>query len=217
MRPDPMHPYRQDTVAIRPSTLYFGTPVALVTTVDSDGSANITPMSSAWALGRRLVLGLSGASQGCVNLLGSGEAVVNLPDSSLWPAIERMARTTGRDPVPAYKQELGYRHEADKFELAGLTRTPSRHVAPPRIVECPMQLETRLVHSRRTTADPGDDASDPGFFVLEVQVLEVHAHPAIVLEGTHRIDTRRWSPLLYVFRHYFGTGDDLGRNFRADA
>jgi len=211
-----MHRDPEPAIAIRPSTLYFGTPVALITTLDERGSANITPMSSAWALGYRLVLGLSGAGQGCANLLRSGQAVVNLPDPPLWPAIERIARTTGRDPVPAYKQAMGYRHEADKFGLAGLTRAPSRRVAPPRIGECPLQLETRLVHSRRTAPEPGDDEDDPGFFVIEVEVLEVHAHPAIVLADSARIDTDHWSPLLYVFRHYFGTGDRLGRNFRAE-
>jgi hypothetical protein len=44
----------------------------------------------------------------------------------------------------------------------------------------------------------------------------VHAHAEIVLEGTQHVDTARWGPLLYVFRHYFGTGDRLGRNFRAE-
>jgi len=33
--------------------LYFGTPVALITTVNPDGSSNISPISSAWALGDR--------------------------------------------------------------------------------------------------------------------------------------------------------------------
>ena len=208
---------RHDAITLRPSVLYFGTPVALVTTLDERGAANITPMSSAWALGDRLVLGLSAQSQGCVNLLRGGEAVVNLPDPTLHAAIERIAATTGRDPVPAYKQALGYRHEADKFALGGFTRATSRAVAPPRIAECPLQLETRLLHARRSTPAAGEDADDdPGFVVLELDVVHVHAHKDIVHDGTQHIDTTRWSPLLYVFRHYFGTGERHGRNFRAE-
>lgn len=207
-------PYdRNDCLDIRPSILYFGTPVALITTLDEQGMANITPMSSVWALGDRLVLGLSGESQGCINLVRSGEATVNLPDPSLHAAIEKIARTTGRHPVPSYKEAIGYRHEADKFGLAGFTRVPAHGIAPPRIGECPIQFETRLLHAR--TATVGRD-EDPGFFVIELEVLEVHAHAAIVLEGTQHVDTARWSPLLYVFRHYFGTGERLGRNFRAE-
>ena len=207
------HPH---AITIRPSILYFGTPVALVTTLDEHGRANITPMSSAWALGDRLVLGLSGQSQGCANLLRSGEAIVNLPDPPLHAAIERIARTTGRDPVPSHKQALGFRHEPDKFALGGFTRAPAHRVAPPRIAECPLQLETRLLHARRSTPGADDEPDDPGFHVIEVEVLHVHAHAGIVIEGTQHVDTARWSPLLYVFRHYFGTGERHGRNFRAE-
>ncbi len=201
------------SIVLQPLVLYFGTPVALVTTLDERGTANITPMSSAWALDDRLVLGLGAQSQGCVNLLRQREAVINLPEPALWPAIEKIARTTGRDPVPAGKRALGFRHESDKFRLAGLTRAASHEVAPPRIAECPLQLETRLVHARPAAAAHGEA---PDFHVLEVAVVKVHAHPQIVLAGTQHIDTGRWSPLLYVFRHYFGTGGRLGRNFRAE-
>ena len=45
-----------DTLLIQPSILYFGTPVVLITTRNPDGSANITPMSSAWALADRVVI-----------------------------------------------------------------------------------------------------------------------------------------------------------------
>ena len=44
----------------------------------------------------------------------------------------------------------------------------------------------------------------------------VHARSYMVRPGTNHIDTSRWSPLLYVFRHYFGTGVELGRTFRAE-
>ena len=203
-------------ILLQPSVLYFGTPVALVTTLDERGAANITPMSSVWALGDRLVLGLSGESQGGINLQRGGEAVVNLPGPALHEAVERIARTTGRRPVPGYKQAMGYRHEADKFALAGFTRHPSTRIAPPRIAECPLQLETRLLHARSATPGRGDAAEDPGFHVIELEVVAVHAHADIVLDGTQHVDTARWSPLLYVFRHYFGTGQRLGRNFRAE-
>ncbi|MGZ9719124.1 hypothetical protein [Rhizobium miluonense] len=48
-------------------------------------------------------------------------------------------------------------------------------------------------------------------------MIRVHAHRDIVIPGTNHIDTGRWSPLLYVFRHYFGIGPDLGRTFKAEA
>jgi flavin reductase (DIM6/NTAB) family NADH-FMN oxidoreductase RutF len=64
-----MDQYRTpDNLVIRPSILYFGTPIVLITTCNPDGSANITPMSSAWALADRVVIGLTGGGQGLANL-----------------------------------------------------------------------------------------------------------------------------------------------------
>ena len=199
---------------IRPSILYFGTPVALISTVGAAGQVNLTPMSSVWALGDRLVLGLGRHAQGCENLLLSGEAVVNLPGPAQWEAVESIAPTTGRNPVPADKQAMGYRHQADKFGLAGLTPVASSLVAPPRVAQCPLQIEVRRVAAHPATTLAGQE--DPAFMLIEVQALKVHAHDHIVVPGSDHIDTARWSPLLYVFRHYFGTGARLGRNFRAE-
>lgn len=202
-----------NSIEIAPTILYFGTPVALISTLNARAQPNLSPMSSAWALGDRLVLGLARASQGCENFLLTREAVVNLPGPAQCAAVEALAPTTGRHPVPDHKQAMGYRHEADKFSLAGLTPVPSRFVGPPRIAECPMQLEVRLLAAHGATVADGDD---PEFVLIEARVLQVHAHEDIVLPDSQHIDTGRWSPLLYVFRHYFGTGGRLGRNFRAE-
>jgi flavin reductase (DIM6/NTAB) family NADH-FMN oxidoreductase RutF len=203
------------TRVIRPSVLYFGTPVAVLSTVDVEGRVNLTAISSAWALGDRIVLGVGDDSQGCANILATGEAVINLPGPAQHAAVERLAPTTGRNPVPPCKVAMGYVHEPDKFTLAGWTAAPSELVRPPRAVECPLQLEARLLMAHAGQPDPLD-AGDPEYRILELQVLRVHAHADIVHPRTHHVDTSRWSPLLYVFRHYFGTGAPLGRNFRAE-
>ncbi len=200
------------SLVIKPSILYFGTPVALITTLQPDGSANISPMSSAWALDDRVVLGLSAHSQCAANLEHRGECVINLPDAPLWERVEAIADTTGRFPVPAYKRAMGYRFEPDKFACAGLTAVASQSVAPPRIRECPLQLEARVMATHACGDDPVD-----GTLIIETRVERVHAHAGIVVPGTQHVDTAAWSPLLYVFRHYVGGGHRLGRNFRAEA
>ena len=201
------------SIAILPPILYVGTPVALISTQDAQARPNLSPMSSVWALGDRVVLGLAQASQGCENLLQTREAVLNFPGPAQCAAVEALAPTTGRHPVPEHKRAMGYRHEPDKFTLAGLTPVASRHVAPPRIAECPLQMEVQLLAAHEASPVHGDP---PGFMLLEARVLQVHAHEDIVLPGSQHIDTGRWSPLLYVFRHYFGTGPRLGKNFRAE-
>ncbi len=199
---------------IAPRVLYFGTPVALLSTVQPDGSPNLSPLSSVWALDDRLVLGLGLLGQGIANLERTREAVVNLPSAELWPQVERLAPTTGRSPVPEAKRGMGYVFEPRKFERAGFTPLPSDTVAPPRVGECPLQLEAVLLDVRASVTTP--ERPEPGFCIAELRVTRVHAHEDVTVPGTHHVDVARWQPLLYVFRHYAGTGPGLGRNFRAE-
>ncbi|MEV6011037.1 flavin reductase family protein [Streptomyces sp. NPDC051976] len=191
---------------ITPSILYFGTPVALLSTLNEDGTPNLAPMSSAWALGDTVVLGLGAEGQTAVNLGVRPELVINLPAARQWTAVERLAPLTGRDPVPAEKRPV-FRTERDKFGAAGLTPQPSELVAPPRVAECPLQLEARAV--RVAPSANGD------FLVIEAEVVRVHADADIVVPGTQHIDPGRWHPLIYNFRHYFGLGGELGHTFRS--
>lgn len=48
---------------IEPTILYFGTPVALISTLNPDGTPNLAPMSSAWWLGWSCMLGLGQMGQ----------------------------------------------------------------------------------------------------------------------------------------------------------
>ena len=185
---------------------YFGTPVALITTVNPDGSSNISPISSAWALGDRYMLGLGADGQAVANLRRIGELVINLPSSDLVGAVEAIAPTTGRDPVPEAKRPA-YRHEPDKWTLGGLTPLPSDAVTAARVAECPVQIEARV--AQIVGIDGGDAVA------VEAQVLQVHAHEGILREGQDRVDTDAWRPLYYGFRHYFAQGPHVGANFRA--
>lgn len=192
---------------ITPKILYFGTPVVLLTSENPDGTANCAPMSSAWALGRTVVLGVGVEGRTAGNLRERPELVINLPPPGLWRAVERLAPLTGRDPVPEGKRGT-FRFEADKFGAAGLSPQPSELVGPPRVAECPIQLEARAA---RVSPD-----ADGGFLIVEARVLRVHAAPELVVPGTEHVDPRAWSPLIYSFRHYFGLGDELGSTFRSE-
>lgn len=195
-----------DHVSISPSVLYFGTPVVLLSTENADGSVNLAPMSSAWALGQVVVLGLGAEGQTAHNLRSRPELVINLPAPQQWPAVERLAPLTGRSPVPAAKQGV-FRFERDKFAAAGLRPEPAELVRPSRVAECPIQLEARADRVRTDLA--GD------FLIVEARVLRVHADPRLVVPGTEHIDPAGWSPLIYNFRHYFGLGPELGHTFRS--
>lgn len=194
-------------ITVEPSILYFGTPVVLLSTENEDGSFNLAPMSSAWALGHVVVLGLGALGQTAHNLAAHGDLVINLPAPHQWSAVERLAPLTGRNPLPEHKKAR-FRFERDKFGAAGLRPEPSDLVSPPRVAECPLQLEARAVRVQ--------PAVSKDFLVVEVQVLKVHADPDIVVPGTQHIDPSAWSPLVYNFRHYFGLGAELGHSFRSE-
>ncbi|MFG3391691.1 flavin reductase family protein [Streptomyces parvus] len=193
-------------VTVTPSILYFGTPVVLLSTENENGSFNLAPMSSAWALGHMIVLGVGTEGQTAHNLRSRRDLVVNLPGPAQWPAVERLAPLTGRTPVPAGKRG-SFRFEPDKFAAAGLRPQPAELVRPPRVAECPMQLEARVAR-----AQP-DSSGD--FLIVEAQVLKVHADPRIIVPGSQHIDPAAWSPLIYNFRHYYGLGPELGHSFRS--
>ena len=195
------------TRIVHPQILYFGTPVVLLTTLNRNATTNITPMSSAWALGNRIILGLGEGGQGLANLRHHGECVVNLPGPKLWSQVEALASFTGADPVPAAKQGV-FRFQPDKFGAADLTPVPSCNVRPHRIAECPLQIEAQLVDIR-------ESGNHIRFGIIEVESITVHAHVEIVIDDSH-INPLAWSPLIYNFRHYFGLGHELGKTFRAE-
>jgi flavin reductase (DIM6/NTAB) family NADH-FMN oxidoreductase RutF len=190
-------------VAREPAILYFGTPVVLISTRNEDGSANLAPMSSAFWLGWRCVLGLSAPSKTTQNLRRTGECVLNLPSADDVAFVDRLARTTGTDPVPPAKLARGYRYEPDKFGISGLTPFPSETVAPPRALECPVQLEAILeaVHGLAE-----DDAALRGrICVLEVRIQRVHLEESILMQGEpDRVDPDRWRPLIMSFQQFYG-------------
>jgi flavin reductase (DIM6/NTAB) family NADH-FMN oxidoreductase RutF len=191
-----------------PPILYFGTPVVLISSENEDGSANLGPMSSAFWLGWRCMLGLDASSKTTENLTRTGECVLNLPSVENVGAVNRLARLTGRNPVPAWKQPLGYTHQKNKFEIAELTPVPSLTVGPPRALECPIQLEAVIAAKHGLMED--DEAVRGALVVFEARIQRVHLHPDVLMDGNpNRIDPDKWRPLIMSFQRFYGLGDEV--------
>ena len=169
-------------IVIDPALLYFGTPVVLVSTTNPDGTAHLAPMSSAWWLGRSCMLGFGARSHTPANLLRTGECVLNL--RSVVPAATSTARPTG----------------------IWLHAVPSDGVRPPRVAECPVQLEAVLEGKHRLAES--DELRRGNLIAIEVRIVRVHVHPSIRMPGhANRIDPRRWKPLIMNFCEFFSLGD----------
>jgi len=191
---------------IEPTILYFGTPVAIISTINEDGTANLAPMSSVWWLGWSCMLGLGQMGQTSDNLIRTRECVINLPSVDMVASVDRLAMTTGKYPVPEKKSGWGYRYEPDKFRAARLTPVASETVVAPRVRECPVQMEG-VVHDVRPF---GKNVAANAF---EVHVTRLHVEESLLTPGRDperpHIDVRRWTPLIMKFCRFFGTGEEV--------
>lgn len=195
-------------VVISPEILYFGTPVAVISSLNPDGATNLAAMSSFWALGDRLMLGLTRFGQTWTNLEHRPECVLNMPSPREWSCVDRLGHTTGRSQLTDYHRSAGIIYVEDKFAVSGFTPMPSERVAPLRVAECPVQIEARTLATH-----PASDGAP--FAYVEVEKLLVHAQRRVLNLAAMRFDVESWSPLFYVFRHYYGKGPHLGKSFRA--
>lgn len=195
-------------IVSEPSILYFGTPVVLISSENEDGSANLSPMSSAFWLGWRCVLGLAAQSKTTLNMIRTGQCVLNLPSVDNVAAVNRLACLTGSNPVPPMKLAKGYTYEKRKFETAGLTPVSSLTVAPPRVLECPVQMEAVVAAKHDLMED--DDVARGMIVTFELRVTRVHTHPDIMMDGLpNRIDPDKWKPLIMSFQRFYGVGDEV--------
>ncbi len=96
--------------------------------------------------------------------------------------------------------------EANKFGLSGLTPSRQKSVAPPRVLECPVQMGG-IVHDLRPF---GKNVNANAF---EVHITKPHVDESLLVAGNHEtrphIDPTRWRPLMMSFCRFF----DIGLSF----
>jgi len=198
---------------IEPSILYFGNPVALVTSLNEDDSTNLAPISSFWGLAWTMLIGLLDETKTADNLRRHPECCLNLPGPGMWQDVEKLAPLTGKNPVPEIKAKQ-FHFDPNKFEAASLTPLQAEIVKPVRVAECPVQLEARVLAMHPMQGERLQKLG--GGVAAEIEILRVHVEEEFLLDD-HYIDPAKWSPLIYNFRHYFRLADrELGKTFRAE-
>jgi flavin reductase (DIM6/NTAB) family NADH-FMN oxidoreductase RutF len=198
---------------IEPKILYFGTPVALISSLNEDGETNLAPISSLWTLGWTIVLGLLDETKTADNLRRYEECVVNLPAPEMWEQVEKLAPLTGKSPVPELKIKQ-FHFEREKFKAAGLTPMESEVVKPARARECPVHMEARVLAVHELSGKRLEQLG--GGVAAEVEVVRIHVASDLVIKDRY-VDAAKWSPLIYNFRHYYRLAEtELGKTFRAE-
>lgn len=168
-------------------------PIALVTTLNGNGSVNAAPFSFFNVFSEDpalVVLGLEGdGDRGykhtTKNIFRTGEFTVNLVDEAIAEAMVRCAAK-----VPEGQSELPY---------AGLGDTASMKIGPPRITEAPISLECRSHDMLKVSATR----------VLAIgNVVAMHARDGLIDPQTGRLDWDQYHPVGRLYANgYIRTHD----------
>ncbi len=159
-------------------------PIGWVSSQDRDGIVNLAPYSYFNGVGSEPPTVMF-ASEGthmegdfkdsATNVQETGEFVCNL---ATWELREQMNATSAQ-----------VARSVDEFELAGLTATPSRLVAPPRVKESPVHLECTHL---KTVELPSNDPQRPSLVVFG-RVVGIHIDDSIITDGM--IDMDAFKPI----------------------
>jgi flavin reductase (DIM6/NTAB) family NADH-FMN oxidoreductase RutF len=153
-------------------------PIALVSTMDEEGRVNLSPFSFFNAFGANPpVIVVSPAYRGSdgtpkhsfLNIRATKQFTVSAVSHSMVDQISLASSD--------------YERGVDEFDKAGLTRLPSRVVAPPGVAESPFVMECRLLHHFDTGGQPGSGN------LMIAEVVMFHVRESVYVGD--RIDPNR--------------------------
>lgn len=174
-------------IAREPGNVIYPCPAALVTTVDAGGRPNVATMGKVFNFSIEEPV-LSGV---CIRpstythklIAEQKEFVINFPSTDLIDKVVDAGGSSGRDVE-------------DKLAELGLATAPASQVAPPLIVECPINIECRLheIHS----------VGDHDLVIGEVLVEHIDDDR---LGADDEPDTKKVDPLIILHGGFWSIGD----------
>jgi flavin reductase (DIM6/NTAB) family NADH-FMN oxidoreductase RutF len=155
-------------------------PIAWVSTLNPDGSANLAPFS--------FFTGVGSDPATCLFCVGRKTKVEVGQKKDTWANVERTREYVINIVPDALAQTMNltskeYPHGFDEFGVAGATKAPSERVAPPRVAEAPVSMECKLLQIHEV-GDPGD-----GTAVVIGEILYWHVKDEVVTGG--RLDPEK--------------------------
>jgi len=144
-------------------------PIGWVSTQGADGSVNLAPYSFFNAFNYKPpIIGFAsnGAKHSLRNARETGEFVWNLTTREVAAAMNETCATVA--------------YGVDEFELAGLTKVPSRLVTPPRVAEAKVQFECKVADIVQLKGYRGDAAET---WLVLGEVVGVHIDEALIVDG----------------------------------
>lgn len=177
-----------------PCITFFPQPATLVSTVGSDGRADL--MAASWvALVSKtpptVAVALHQGRQTYRNIAATGCFAVNAMPASLAAETDYCGLRSGRDE--------------DKASAAGLTLSAADRIAAPLVEKAPLNLECR----RTGEVELGE------YRLVLGEILEVHAAEA-AFSPDGRVETRVFDPLVYLggLREYWSLGEKVADAYK---
>jgi flavin reductase (DIM6/NTAB) family NADH-FMN oxidoreductase RutF len=179
-------------------------PIGWISSLSPEGVANLAPYSFFNAFSQQphyIAYGSGEAKRGgpkdsLLNVEATGEFVLNL---ATWDLREAMNASSANVP-----------HGVDEFELAGLTKAPSRLVKPPRVAESPVAFECRHY---LTVPLPAEDGSADDHLVIG-RVIGIHIDDRYIKDG--RVDTAAMRPIARLGYSEYAVVTEVFRMRRPD-
>jgi flavin reductase (DIM6/NTAB) family NADH-FMN oxidoreductase RutF len=175
-------------------------PIGWISTVSAAGTANLAPYS--FFNGLSYVPPLIGFSS-----IGWKDTVANIEATGVfcWNlATEALSEQMNLSCAPAPP-------DIDEFDVAGLTKAPSRVVSAPRVAESPVNFECRLAQIIQLQ---GADGTRAQAWLTIGEVVAVHIDRALLIDGVYETAAAR--PILRAGKSgdYFTITPEAGFSMR---
>jgi flavin reductase (DIM6/NTAB) family NADH-FMN oxidoreductase RutF len=159
-------------------------PIGWISSLSAEGVRNLAPYSFFNAFNYRPpIIGFAstGWKDSVANIQATGEFVWNLATHALKDRMNATSATVSAD--------------VDEFELGGVTPAPSLQVAPPRVLESPVNFECRLSQFIQLTTAAGETVET---WLVLGEVVAVHIDRSLIVDGVYQ--TAQAHPILRAGR-----------------
>jgi len=169
-------------------------PIALISTVDTNGVLNAAPFSFFNVFAEDPATGVIGlarhedrSNRDTARIIEeTGEFVINMVDRNIAEAMNVCA--------------IDFEPEVNEFELAGLTPVKSRFVVPPRIAEAPVSFECKRTVTLQLSA---------GRDLVVGEILTMHARDGLIDPDKLYLDQAQYDIVARLYADKYATVKDI--------
>ncbi|MCL2059200.1 MAG: flavin reductase family protein [Oscillospiraceae bacterium] len=171
----------------------YPSPAGLIVSIDENGKNNVMTAGEIFNIGLRnptiIGIALRKAVYTHSLIVRSGEFTVNFATAAMIDKVDLVGTISGRDGL-------------DKFSEYGLTPIASAEVKPAIILECPVNLECKLLNVTVV--------GDHDLMLGEVLAMHVDSDKMELRGGRERMVVEKLDAFLFAEGEYFRVGEKIG-------